>query len=230
MKAVVMAAGKGTRMMPLTADTNKVLVPVAGKPFLHHLLTRLKAAGYDDVGLIVNYKRERVQEFVDREGWEVTLIDQPEPKGTGDAVRCAKGFVGGEAFVVLGGDNLWSVADLARMRVDDGMNYVMGMRHERPERYGVLQADGCFLARIVEKPQTFVGDLINTGLYTFTPEIFDALAVITPAPRGEYFVTDAITMLAAERKVKVVPLQDEWLDFGKPDDIPVVERFLTRAG
>lgn len=228
MKAVVMAAGKGTRMMPLTEHTNKVLVPVAGKPFLHHLLTRLNKAGYDDVGLIVNYKKEKVQAFIDTEGWKATIIDQPEPKGTGDAVQCAKAFVGDEDFVVLGGDNLWSAEDLARMRIDDAFNYVMGMRHDHPESYGVLQADGAYLSRIVEKPKEFVGDLINTGLYKFKPEIFDALDRIVPGLKGEYLLTDGISILARFHKVKVVPLQDQWLDFGKPEDIPIVEKFLTR--
>ena len=226
MKAVVMAAGKGTRMLPLSEHTNKVLIPVAGRPFLQHLLTRLRTAGYDEVGIIVNYKKELVQRFIDEGGWKATIIDQPEPMGTGDAVRCARQFIGNEDFVVLGGDNLWSAADLQRMRVDDAFNYVMGMKHEHPEHYGVLQADGNYLLRIVEKPQEFVGDLINTGLYKFRPEIFDALDRIKPALKGEYLLTDAISILAKFHKVKVMPMQDYWLDFGKPEDIQVVDSFL----
>ena len=226
MKAVIMAGGKGTRMLPLTQATNKVLIPVLGKSFLHHLLLRLKKAGYDEFGIIVNYKREMVQEFIDSEGWNATLIDQPEPKGTGDAVRCAKSFVGNEDFVVVGGDNLWSTGDLQRMRLDDGYNYVMGKKHEHPELYGVLQVEGDFLINIVEKPQRFVGDLINTGLYKFKPEIFKALGDIKPTLSGEYYVTDAVSLIAKFHKVKVLALQDYWLDFGKPQDIPVVEAFL----
>ncbi|MEK6822339.1 MAG: sugar phosphate nucleotidyltransferase [Nanoarchaeota archaeon] len=226
MKAVIMAGGKGTRMLPLTQHTNKVLIPVLGRPFLHHLLTRLRKAGYDEFGVIVNYKRELVQEFIKREGWNATLIDQPQPLGTGDAVRCAREFVGEEDFVVVGGDNLWSTGDLQRMRIEDGYNYVMGKQHAHPELYGVLQTQGDFLTAIVEKPQHFVGDLINTGLYKFKPEIFKSLDEITPTPNGEYYLTDAVSLLAKFHKVKVLALQDYWLDFGKPQDVPLVEAFL----
>ena len=173
-----MAAGKGTRMLPLSATTNKVLIPVGGKPFLYHVLKRLERAGFDEIGIIVNYKKELVQSFIDEHDWDVTIIDQQEPRGTGDAVRCARQFVGNEQFVVLGGDNLWSAADLQRMRIDDGFNYVMGKKHDHPEQYGVLQTKGEYLVNIVEKPAKFVGDLINTGLYKFRPEIFSALDLI----------------------------------------------------
>ena len=221
-----MAAGKGTRMLPLTLNTNKVLIQVAGKPFLHHVLTRLKAAGYEEVGVIVNYKKEQVQRFIDAGGWNATIIDQPEPRGTGDAVRCAKDFVGNEDFVVLGGDNLWSAADLQRMRINDAFNYVMGKEHPNPEQYGVLQLDGEYVTGIIEKPQQFVGNLINTGLYKFKPEIFDALDKIQPSLKGEYLLTDAISILASFHKVKALTLRDYWIDFGKPEDVPVVEIFL----
>ncbi len=226
MKAVVMAAGKGTRMLPLSERTNKVLIPVGGKPFLHHLLSRLKTAGYDEVGIIVNYKKELVQKFIDEGGWNATIIDQPEPRGTGDAVRCAKAFVGKDDFVVLGGDNLWSAADLQRIRMDDAFNYVMGKTHDHPEQYGVLQCEGEYVVNIVEKPRQFVGNLINTGLYKFKPEIFEAIEKTTPGLKGEYLLTDAISILAKFHKVKSMTLKDYWLDFGKPEDIPLVEEFL----
>lgn len=228
MKAIIMAGGKGTRMLPYTEHTNKVLLPVNGKPFLHWLLIRLQKAGYKEFGVIVSYKKEQVEKFLNDNGWNATAILQPEPLGTGHAVQCAKSFAGNEQFIVVGGDNLWSVEDLAAVRRDDQFTYIVGKRHEHPERYGVLHEKDGFLLDIVEKPKVFVGDLINTGLYKFTSEIFEELDKVRPQPNGEVYLTDAVTALAKHKKVKVLPLKGDWLDFGRPDDLSLVENYLKK--
>ena len=232
MKAVILAAGKGVRMLPLTLDRPKPLIEINGKPFLMHLLERLHTAGFEDkdIAIIVGYKGEKIEEFLEEHNLAITVIAQQALLGTGDAVYHAREFVDEDDFIVVGGDNLFSSDDLLRIQQDDEYCYVSGWKVEDPSRYGVLLCKGDVLAEIVEKPKEFVGDLINAGLYKFTPDIFEALEQIDISERGELELTDAITLLAESRKVKVMMLQDYWLDLGKKEDVGKIEDFLKKLG
>lgn len=227
MKAVILAAGKGLRMLPLTADKPKTLIEVNGKPFLSFILEHLQEAGITEIALVVGYKKEKIAEFVKGHGLAITLIEQQQLRGTGDAVYHAREFVDEEDFIVLGGDNLFSADDLLRIQKEDEYCHVAGWKADNPEKYGVLVCKGNTLLKIVEKPKTFVGNLINAGLYKFTPDIFEALEQIRPSERGELELTDAISLLAESRKVKVMMLQDYWLDLGKKEDLEKIEKFLN---
>ena len=221
-----MCAGKGTRMLPLTKTIPKVLIEINGKPFLYYVIENLKKAGFTEFGIIVGYLKEKIEEFIKQNNINAVSIEQKEQLGTGHAVKQAKDFVGGENFIVLGGDNLWSANDLKAIAIEDDLIYVAGYEVENPEKYGVLVTKDDSLIEIKEKPTKFVGSLINTGLYKFTPEIFKALEKIKLSPRGEYELTDAITFLAKQGKVKIVKVKDYWLDLGCLEDIPKVEEFL----
>ena len=227
MKAIILTAGKGTRMLPLTEKIPKVLIPINGKPFLWYVIENLKKAGYHEWGIVVGYLHEQIADFVRQHKIKATIIPQEKPLGTGHAVLQAKQFCGTENFVVLGGDNLFSVADLKQVHHHDDFCYVVGKQVDDPQRYGVLLAEKDRLIKIVEKPQLPIGNLINIGLYKFTPDIWTALSQIELSPRGEYELTDAITLLAKQNKVKVLPLQDYWLDLGSKEDIPKIEEFLA---
>lgn len=226
MKVVVLAAGKGTRMLPLTEKIPKVLVKIKGKPFLYYVLKNLQKAGYHDFGVVVGYMKEKVIGFLEKNDIKATIIEQKQQSGTGDAVRQAKSFIGEEDFIVLGGDNLFSIEDLQAVNKKDKFCYLVGKEIEDPRQYGVLVVEGDTLVEIVEKPQGFVGNLFNIGLYKFTSDIWKALEQIKLSERGEYEITDAITLLARERKVKVLRLQNYWLDLGSKEDIPRVENFV----
>jgi bifunctional UDP-N-acetylglucosamine pyrophosphorylase/glucosamine-1-phosphate N-acetyltransferase len=214
MKALIMAAGKGTRMLPLTQNTPKVLIPVNGKPFLHYVIEHLKQAGVSEFGIIVGYLKEQVAEFVRENNINATIIVQTQQKGTGHALMQGKDFCNGEDFIACGGDNLWSVNDFKSMI---GANMAIGV---------LVKDDSNNLIEIKEKPKEFVGNLINTGLYKFTPEIFVELEKIKESSRGEYELTDAITSLAQQGKISVIETKDYWLDLGCLEDIPKVEKYL----
>ncbi len=225
-----MAAGKGIRMLPLTEKVPKVLVEINGKPFLYYVLKNLQVAGYDDIGIVVGYKKEKFQEFLKKyPEFKVTLIKQTQQKGTGHAVMQAREFTEDEDFVVLGGDNLWSPSDLEAMLKQDNFCYVAGIKVDDPQKYGVLVAKNSGLVRIVEKPTKFVGNLINTGLYKFTPEIYQALEKIKESERGEYELTDSITLLAQQNKVYVIKVKVYWIDLGSKEDIPKVSEALKKC-
>lgn len=230
MKAVIIAAGKGTRMLPLTETTPKVLLEVNSKPFLYYTLEHLKKVGITEVGLIVGHLKEKFPEFLEKYGFKATLIEQKEQLGTGDAIRQAKEFVGNDNFVVIYGDNLFSADDLKAIAKDDDLTYTGGYKVGNPEKYGVLITDGDKLVEIKEKPKEFVGDLVNPGLYKLTPEIFAELERIEKSPRGEYELTDAVSILAKQGKVNVVKLNDYWLDLSLKEDIQKVEEFLKNLG
>ena len=226
MKAVILAAGKGIRMLPLTENVPKVLVEVKGKPFLSYVIENLKKAGITELGIIVGYKKEKIIQFLEENNIQATIIEQKEQLGTGHAVLQARNFCGNDNFIVLGGDNLFSVDDLLSVKTDDQFCYVIGKEVEEWQKYGVLVVEDENLVKIVEKPQDFVGKLINIGLYKFTSEIWNALDKIELSPRGEYELTDAISILAEQRKVKVKQLINYWLDLGCKEDIAKIEKFL----
>jgi dTDP-glucose pyrophosphorylase len=228
LKVIILAAGKGVRMLPLTEHVPKVLVKVGEKEFLFYLIKSLEKAGYENFGLIVGYKMEKIKEFLKRENIKAELIEQKEQKGTGDAVLQAKNFIGKENFIVLGGDNLWSVPDLQEINKEDEYNYISGIESKNPEKYGVLIEDNEFLKQIKEKPKEYVGNLINTGLYKFTPEIFDILSKIELSERGELELTDAINFLAKENKVKILKIKNFWKDLGRIEDIEPMSDFINK--
>ncbi len=229
MKVVILAAGKGTRMLPLTETIPKVLVEVNGKPFLYYVLRNLQQAGYKDFCLIVGYKKEKIKSFLEEYGFKAKLIEQKEQLGTGHALLQAKSFVGQENFIVLGGDNLWSIKDFKLINKEDKFNYISGIKVSDPKGYGVLIAEDNFLKEIKEKPLKNYGNLINAALYKFTPEIFVELEKTKPSPRGEIELTDAVTVLAKKGLVKIIKAE-WWLDLGKKEDIPKAELFLKRLG
>ncbi|MBW3015310.1 NTP transferase domain-containing protein [Candidatus Woesearchaeota archaeon] len=223
MKVVILAGGKGMRMLPLTEDKPKVMVEVNGKPFLWYVVDRLKRAGFDEFCLIVGYKKEVIEGYA----FDAVLIEQKQQLGSGDAVKCCRQFVGQDDFLLIYGDSLFSVEDYKQLNKLNDFCYVSGLRVDDPSRYGVLFVENGFLKKIVEKPKLFVGNLINAGIYKFTSEIFDALDRIELSERGEYELTDAITILAEQGKVKVVPVT-EMVDFGKLEDIEKVSSYLSK--
>ncbi|MBU1037085.1 NTP transferase domain-containing protein [Patescibacteria group bacterium] len=232
-KVIVAAAGRGTRMLHHSQDKPKHLIEINGKPFLYYLLNRLKEAGFKEIIMVIGYQQKIMKEVLNKfeDQFPVTVVNQfsrlKDKYGTACPIECIEQEINKENFVAVCGDNLWSVADLKSIMIDDNLNYLAGFFSEHPEKYGVLITDeNDYLINIKEKPQEFAGNLINAGLYKFTPEIFSKIALTKKSIRGEYELTDAINLLAHEKKVKVKKINDYWLDFGKPDDISVVSKFL----
>ncbi len=236
-KVLISAAGRGTRMLHLSKDKPKHLIKTNGKPFLYYLLNNLKEAGFTEAIMVVGYKKEMIDDFLKNYNgqFNVTIINQFEvlgedQYGTACPVRCVKDLLENENFLAIYGDNLYSVEDLEAFNevISDDYCYIAGLPHEQPQNYGVLQVDDKgMLKEIIEKPKNPHGNLINTGLYKFTPEVFDYLDKIELSPRGEYELTDVISLLAKQGKVKVKDLKGIWLDFGKPEDISKVENYLN---
>lgn len=228
---VIMAAGRGSRMKELTTDRPKHLLPVLSRPFLDHLLERVRQAGFRDIVIVTghhNHAFESYQGIAD-----VRLVEQKlfhERYGTAAAVESARAAVGKESFAVIAGDNLYSVNDLRKVSIASDSAWIGGYRTAAWQGMGILKLkDDGSLDRIIEKPTTFVGDLINASLYLFTPKIFAIIERLEPSPRGEYEITDAINATAAREPVKVFEMEDRWLDLTAPSDIPKIEKELREG-
>ena len=232
-KVVVAAAGKGTRMLQVAKNKPKHLINVQKRPFLYYLLKNIKEAGIEEIILVIGHKKEAMEEFSKEyeKEFNLTLVNQFQEVGeslygTAIPIQCVEKYIS-ENFIALYGDNLYSPKDIKRMAVDDNYTYLGAINHSDPKKYGVIVTQGDTLKNIIEKPKEPPSQLINTGLYKFTPAIFQKVKNLKPSPRGEYELTDAIQALAQKQLVKIKILEDYWLDFGNPGDILKMWKFLN---
>lgn len=234
-KAVIAAAGRGTRMLQLAKNKPKHLIRVHDRPFLYYLLQNLKEAGLKELILVVGHLKEQMEEFKREYNgvFPLTLVDQfaecgKERYGTAMPILAARRLVKEEPFLAIYGDSLYSPTDIRLLATrKDAFHYLSVIRHSHPEKYGVITTQGDFMQDWHEKPQKFISNLINTGLYKFMPEIFNSLEQLTPSLRGEYELTDIVRAFGQQQKVKVHHIQDYWFDFGNPGDVIKVHKFLS---
>jgi len=239
MKAVVLAAGLGTRMRPLTFTKPKFLLPVAGRPALDHTFETMKAAGVNEIGIVVGFGKEQIMERYgdgSRFGIKLEYLHQERPLGTANAVSVAEKFVGNEDFIVMNGDtlvDLESMKSLLRVygerKSEKGFGGVMGtIEVDEPEQFGIVIMRGEKVEKVVEKPKKSKSRLANAGLYVFTPRIFDAIRKTRKSKRGEYELTDSIQLLISwGLSVYTAPLS-LWTDIGRPWDLLVANEYFLR--
>lgn len=224
LKAIVLCAGEGTRLRPLTFSKPKHLLPVAGKPLLGHVLQSLADAGLREVALVVGHHPEAVQRYVgdgDQWGIEATYITQDQPLGLGHAIKQTRGFVGDCPFVVYLGDNLLEsgINDFVEEFRSDGMQASLLLKEvDDPRKYGVAVLDDQRrVLRLVEKPPEPPTNLAIVGVYAFEPIIFEAIDSIKPSARGELELTDAIQYLVEhDMTVSARVVEGFWEDAGEP--------------
>lgn len=222
MKAVVLAAGEGTRMRPLTSAIPKVMLPIANKPILEHIVDAAIEAGIEGFVFITGYHEESIREYFgngEKRGVTIDYVHQKEQLGTANAIGCAKEYVKGE-FIVLNGDVLVSSSHIRRMteRKEDA---VITVKHvENPSEFGVIETNGNKVSRIIEKPEKPPTDLANAGIYLFREPIFELIENTPLSPRKEYEITDSLQMLIdSDANVGYEILEEEWIDIGRPWDL-----------
>jgi glucose-1-phosphate thymidylyltransferase len=226
MKAVILAAGQGTRLRPVTLTMPKPLVPVANKPLIAYAIDVLKLADLNEIAIIVNgLDSPIVRELGDGQAFGIQLdyIVQREQLGLAHAIGMAQAFVGSEPFCVLLGDNIFQdkMTDLLRtFPASDAELAIALIQVPDPTRFGIAEVQDGRILRVVEKPKQPPSNLAIAGAYLFRPSIFDAIANIKPSARNELEITDAIQyMVAANHRVRAYELQGWWIDAGKPDSI-----------
>jgi UDP-N-acetylglucosamine diphosphorylase/glucosamine-1-phosphate N-acetyltransferase len=224
MKALVLAAGEGTRLRPLTSNIPKPLLPVAGKPFLSHVFSALQSAGVSEIALLVGWKANRIKEYYgngSEQGLKITYLEQRERLGTANAIGQAEGSID-EPFFVVNGDVVISDTDVKAMRAmfeRTGRTVMGAVTVDDPSQFGVIEEKDGRLVRIIEKPKNPPSDLINAGIFVFTPEIFELIRKTPRSIRGEFEITDTITTLAKHEEVLIHRMMTEWIDVGRPWDL-----------
>ena len=225
-QAVLLAAGRGTRMRELTADLPKPMIEVRGKPVLQHIVEGLRAAGVGKFLIVVGYRAEAVQNFFgdgSRYKIDIQYTTQVRQDGTGRVVELARNFVGDSAFVLGYGDILVDSANYKRVvdLADNVEALISVTRGEDVSKGGaVFVNEHMDLVDLREKtkPGEPTSPWYNAGLYAFRPSIFDFTAKLKPSSRGEYELTDAIRELAQSgRKVQALELTGEWADVRDPE-------------
>ena len=225
-KAVVLAAGRGTRMRELTAEVPKPMIEVRGKPVLQHIIEGLRGARIDQLLLIIGYRADAVRDFFgdgSRYNVAIKYTTQTVQDGTGRVVDLGHDFVGNRPFILAYGDILVDSANYKRVvdLPDDVEAFLTVTRGEDVTKGGaVFLNEEMDLVDLREKPKPGepTSPWYNAGLYAFRPSIFDFTARLKPSPRGEYELTDAIRDLAQSgKKVKALELTGEWADVRDPE-------------
>jgi len=229
MQAVIMAAGEGTRMRPLTYKTPKVMLPVKGKPILEHILNFLPDE-ISEVILVVNYLSDQIENYFKGEfgGRKITYVRQEELNGTGGAVHACKKYLKGR-FLVLNGDDLHWKPDLEKLCQEE--LGALAFEVEDPSKYGVLMTDSNGnLTGSIEKPETSEYNLIATGAYVLNQKFFDYELV--PIVKQEFGLPQTLAVMAKDYPVKVLKA-NLWMPVGNPEDLEKaqteIEKFLTGA-
>ena len=228
MKCVVLAAGEGKRMHPLTYTRPKVMLPIANKPLLEWNLLNARDAGLKEFLFVVGYKSEMVRNyFGDGKQWDVNIqyVNQGKALGTAHAISMAEAFV--DDFVVLCGDTIFGAHDIQNIvNKESSMGLV---EVENPDEYGLVKTKGANVVKIYEKMEKPFSNVINAGIYHFSKSIFDVIKMTGKSKRGEYEITDSINLLSKESTFEGVHLE-EWRDVVYPWDLLDANEELLKKG
>lgn len=223
-KAVVLAAGKGTRMGELTEALPKPMMEVKGTPILESIVRGLVANGIEDILLIVGYRKDVIIDFF-REGADfdcrISYVEQVVQDGTGKVVELARDFSAGDPFILSYGDILVPPESYAPLVDFDGVEGKLTVKIDQDVRKGgAVFIENGRVTDLIEKPEEGqpTSPYYNAGIYAFSARIFDYTAKLELSPRGEYELTDAI---AAQVKdglpFEAVELSGEWADVRDPE-------------
>jgi glucose-1-phosphate thymidylyltransferase len=235
MQAVVLAAGKGSRLRPLTEDKPKVLVTINGTPLIQDVFDNLINAGADALVVVVGYKAEQIIDYFGDAYRDVpiTYAHQREQLGLAHAILQAEPHIDGE-FMLMLGDNVFrgNLGDVTNRQQEDRADaafLVEEVPYEDASRYGVLDTNEYGeVVEVVEKPDDPPSNLVMTGFYTFTPAIFHACHLVQPSDRGEYELPDAIDLLIQSgRTIDAIRLDGWRVDVGYPEDRDRAEKRLN---
>ncbi len=226
MQCVILAAGEGSRMRPLTTSRPKVMLPLAGKPMLEHLIQNVRDAGITEIYLVVGYHEEAIRTwFGDGAAFDVSIqyVVQRKQLGTADALRSVEPFIH-DTFLMLNGDMILDRSDLEKI-ISLPCPVMATSTTTHPESFGVVTVEGETITSLEEKSLHPKSNIINAGAYLFDAGIFSILKKIAPSSRGEYELTDALTDYIRDRTLKAYPLS-VWMDVGYPWDMLTANEHL----
>lgn len=212
MQAVILAAGEGTRLRPLTDMMSKPMIPIANKPILEWTVDIVSDI-CDEIIIVVRESQTDIIEYFQTFP-HCKFAFQEKPMGTGHAVACCEGMIK-DRFLVINGDEMIAKVDIKKLSKLDGY-YVGAFEVSNPEKFGVLDIENGLVKNIDEKPEQPKGNLVNTGLYLLDKKVCEALKKIPLSPRGEYELTDALRMMI-ENGLEIKPfILSRWVTITYP--------------
>ncbi len=226
MKTVILAAGKGTRMKPLTDNMPKAMVLLHGKPFLEHVLVSLKQAGIKEAVIVVGYLKEKIIDYFGTEfmGIKIEYAVQKKQLGTAHAVLQAKKFLKKD-FLVGHSDIIAEPSVWRALLKANGFDVIAVVREDaEAEKFGVVETEGNRIVSVEEKPLKPKSNLVLAGFYRFSPKVFSAIEKLKKSPRGELELTDAINFLAQKKKAGFVKFGGKIFDIGSLQDLKKAEK------
>lgn len=238
MKAIILSAGEGTRMRPLTLTKPKTMLPVAGKPIIQYNIESLRDSGVTDILLIVNYKESMVRNyFKDGKdlGVNISYKTQEELSGTANAIGYGANFVD-EEFIVLNGDIILdtdlitNIMDVYSKNRPDTLMVLTKV--ENPTLFGVVELENDIVKKIIEKPtiEEAPSNYVNSGIYIFNKDIFEKIAKTKKSTRGEYEITDSLAMQIEDGKTILgFKSNKRWLDVGRPWELIEINEYFLQS-
>ena len=224
-QAVILAAGRGTRMGELTVDVPKPMIAVGSRPVLEWIINGLQAAGVRRFLIVVGYRKEVIEDhFMDGSnfGTEIRYVEQVVQDGTGKVVSLAEPFCGADPFILSYGDILVDFSfyrQLVELADDDEILISVKASQEVSKGGAVFLDSNLRVIDLQEKPNQPVKgpNWYNAGIYTFRPSIFHYVARLQKSPRGEYELTDAVRELAqATKRARAIEISGDWADVRDP--------------
>lgn len=231
MKGIILAAGKGTRLRPITFSIPKPLVPIANKPTFMYAVESLISCGIKNIGIVINeeYRMEFekvIDNYVKEKDIQINFIVQKEPKGIAHAILSAEEYIAFEPFVVQLADNI-IFHDYQRFIKSFDRCKVLLASVDDISRYGIAEFSNGKISSLIEKPEKSESNLALVGLYIFTHEIFDFIKNLNPSSRGEYEITYAINNLMNKYEYLDYDIcSNWWKDTGTPKDMLEANRFV----
>ena len=233
-KAMLLAAGRGTRMGELTEELPKPMLPLNGRPMIEHIVRRLQEAGLREILIVVGYRRELIEDHF-RAGFPgVYFAVQEVVEGTASAVRLGRDFVGHDPFLLTFGDIICDASNYSGIAAElerDGAAAAIGVKYAEDPWQGAAvyaDADGA-VGKMIEKPTrgTSSTHWNSAGLYAFRPDIFEEIARAPKSARGEYEITTAIEQLIERgRTVRMFEMTGAWRDVGRPEDLAEADKIV----
>lgn len=236
MKGVILAAGKGSRLYPVTRVIPKPLLPIANRMTLEYAFDQLKSCDIHEICVVVGENEQQMKEALgDGSKFDVSLtfVRQTEPKGLAHAVGFAQEFVGSDSFILYLGDAIYGESlspFVRRFQEANCANLNLVKPVEDPRRFGVANVDGERITKLVEKPEFPESNLAMAGMYIFGSQIWDVLTDLQPSARGEYEITDAIQLLVERGETVLAGIYEgDWFDTGTLDSFLETTRFLLKG-
>lgn len=233
MQGVVLAAGKGTRLQPLTNDKPKGMVRVDGRPLLDHVFEDLVSVGVDELVVVVGYKKEAIIQHFGQKYRNVPIkyVHQVKQNGLADALCCASHEINGK-FVLMLGDLIFEddLSNIVNCKNTDSAIIVDEVDREEASRYGVCKFDeNGRLESLVEKPDNPPSNKIISGVYILPEEILGFCSNVSQSDRGEYELTDAINNYLCEgNEIEAIDVNSRRIDVGYPSDRKSAEELVRK--